>query len=58
MLVINSNESVERLLFLICLKNVMKEWNVIWSACLGVKPITVYSYRFLFKCITVGQISD
>ena len=28
------------------------------SACLVLKPITVYSYGFLFKCTTVGQASD
>ena len=28
------------------------------SACLVVKPITVYSYGFLFNCTTVGQASD
>ena len=50
---------VEKALFLICLKkksNVIKEWNVIWSACLEVKPITVYSCRFLLNSTTVGQI--
>ena len=28
------------------------------SACLVVNPITVYSYGFLFNCMTVGQASD
>ena len=28
------------------------------SACLVVKPITVYNYVFLFDCTTVGQASD
>ena len=28
------------------------------SACLVLNPITVYSYRFLFTCTTVGQASD
>ena len=27
------------------------------SACLGLNPITVYSYGFLFDCTTVGQAS-
>ena len=25
------------------------------SACLGLNPITVYSYGFVFNCTTVGQ---
>ena len=28
------------------------------SACLGLIPMTVYSYGFLFNCTTVGQASD
>ena len=28
------------------------------SACLVLKPITVYGYGFLFNCTTVGQASD
>ena len=28
------------------------------SACLVLNPITVYSYGFLFNCMTVGQASD
>ena len=28
------------------------------SACLGLNPITIYSYVFLFNCTTVGQASD
>ena len=28
------------------------------SACLVFNPITVYSYGFLFNCMTVGQASD
>ena len=28
------------------------------SACLVLKPITVYSYGFLFNCTMVGQVSD
>ena len=28
------------------------------SACLVVNPITVYSYGFLFNCMTVDQASD
>ena len=28
------------------------------SACLGLNPLTVYSYGFLFNCTTVGQASD
>ena len=28
------------------------------SACLALNPITVYSYGFLFNCMTVGQASD
>ena len=28
------------------------------SACLVLKPITVYCYGFLFNCTTVGQASD
>ena len=28
------------------------------SACLILNPITVYSYGFLFNCMTVGQASD
>ena len=28
------------------------------SACLVINPITVYSYGFLFNCMTVGQASD
>ena len=28
------------------------------SVCLVLKPITVYSYGFLFNCTTVGQASD
>ena len=28
------------------------------SACLVVNPITVYSYGFLFNCMTVGRASD
>ena len=28
------------------------------SACLVLNPITVYSYRFLFNCMTVGQAID
>ena len=28
------------------------------SACLVLYPITVYSYGFLFNCMTVGQASD
>ena len=28
------------------------------SACLVLKPITVYSYGFLFNCTTVGQASE
>ena len=28
------------------------------SACLVVNPILVYSYRFLFKCMTMDQASD
>ena len=28
------------------------------SACLVLNPITIYSYGFLFNCMTVGQASD
>ena len=28
------------------------------SACLVLNPITVYSYGFLFNCMTMGQASD
>ena len=28
------------------------------SACIVLNPITVYSYGFLFNCMTVGQTSD
>ena len=28
------------------------------SACLVLNPITVYTYGFLFNCMTVGQASD
>ena len=28
------------------------------SACLVVSPVTVYSYAFLFTCMTVGEASD
>ena len=28
------------------------------SACLVLNPIMVYSYGFLFNCMTVGQASD
>ena len=28
------------------------------SACLVLNPITVYSFDFLFNCMTVGQASD
>ena len=32
--------------------------NVQQSACLVLNPITVYSYGFLYNCMTVGQASE
>ena len=63
---INSNELLENLILVINSKKIVKRYIKIGysldvmpqSACLVLKPITVYSYVFLFFCTKVGQTSD
>ena len=64
-LFINSKELLENHILVINskrLSNVIKLGHNLdimqQSACLDVNPITVYSYGFLFNCMTVGQASD
>ena len=40
------------------IKRYIKEFDITSISCLVVRPITVYSYGFLFNCTTVGQASD
>ena len=61
---INSKESLEKLLFMVCLKrssNIIKEWNIAWILCGSLHVwlwIMGFSYDFLFNCTTVAQTSD
>ena len=62
-LFINSKELLKNLILVINLKillsNVGYNLDVTRpSACLVLNPTTVYSYGFLFNCMTVGQASD
>ena len=64
--IINSNESLENLIFSDHFKKIVKRYIRVGynldikrqSACLVLNPITVYSYSFLFNCTTVGQATD
>ena len=65
-LFINSNELLENLILVINSKKIVKRYIRVGynldilqkSACLVLNPIMVYSYGFLFNCMTVGQASD
>ena len=63
---INPNELLENPNFSDQFKKIVKRYIRVGynldimrqSACLVLSPITVYSYVFLFNCMTVGQASD
>ena len=64
-LVINSKELLESLILVkiqkitSCYKKLEYSMAIMQHfACLDVNPIAVYSYDFLFNCMTVGWASD